>query len=522
MRHLKWLVIIVICVLCTPALAVQYFNMTPGVTPISQDIYALHMTIFWICVVIGGLVFIVLIYAMIKHRKSIGHKPAKFHTNTTIEIIWTVIPFTILILMAIPATIVLIRMSDDSKADINIKITGYQWKWKYEYLDYGISFFSVLSTPRAQIENKQKKGKWYLLEVDKPLVLPIHKKIRFLVTSNDVIHSWWVPALGIKRDAIPGFIHESWARIEKPGTYRGQCAELCGINHAYMPVVVIAKTQADFKKWLSEQRQEETAQKDMPLKTLTKAELMTQGEKTYNTYCAVCHKADGKGQPPAFPALQGGKISTGPVQGHIDIVLHGVTGTSMQAFKDQLTPEQIAAVVTYERNQWGNDDKQKYGQYAGGIVQPSDVVGKKGKTSSESTATKPESTEKKPESPQTKTQPLKSETKENLMQEGEKIYNSRCLVCHKTNGEGQPPIFPALKGGKITTGPVQKHIDIVINGVPGTTMVAFKNQLSPREIAAVITYERNKWGNDDKAKYGQDAGGLVQPADIANKEKSND
>ena len=193
------------------------FNMTPGVTPISHDIYNLHMTIFWICVAIGVVVFSVMIYSLIKHRRSTGHKPAKFHSSLKIEVLWAVVPFLILVAMAVPATLVMVRMDDDSKADINIKIVGYQWKWKYEYLDQGISFFSTLSTPKDQLENKAKKGKWYLLEVDKPLVVPIHKKIRFLVTSNDVIHSWWVPALGVKRDAIPGFIHEAWARIEKPG-----------------------------------------------------------------------------------------------------------------------------------------------------------------------------------------------------------------------------------------------------------------------------------------------------------------
>lgn len=237
----------------TLAFADYQLNMPRGVTPISHDIYNLHMTIFWICVAIGIVVFGVMIYSMIKHRKSLGHTPATFHGSTKIELIWTIIPFLILIVMAVPATIVLIRMDDDKKPDINIKITGYQWRWQYEYLDYGISFFSNLATPIAQTQNQQAKNPWYLLEVDHPLILPVHKKVRFLVTSNDVIHAWWVPDLGIKRDAIPGFIHEAWARIDTPGTYRGQCAELCGLNHAYMPIVVIAVPEDQFNQWVAQQ-----------------------------------------------------------------------------------------------------------------------------------------------------------------------------------------------------------------------------------------------------------------------------
>ncbi len=358
----------ILTVFITPVLAADQplkFNMSPGVTPVSRDIYDLHMTIFGLCVVIGALVFGVLIYALIKHRKSVGHKSVDFHGSVLVEIIWTIIPFLILIVMAVPATMVLIRMNDDSKADINIKIVGYQWKWKYEYLDSGISYFSNLSTPPDQLANKAKKNKWYLLEVDKPLVLPIHKKIRFLVTSSDVIHSWWVPELGIKRDAIPGFVHEAWARIEKPGVYRGQCAELCGLRHGFMPIVVVAKTEAAYAKWVAEHTKPKAAKTAGPAKPLTEAQLMTEGEKVYATHCSACHKAGGEGMPPAFPALKGGKIVLGPKQGHIDIVLDGKSGTAMQAFKEQLNDEQIAAVITYERNSWGNKS---------GVVQPAEVA----------------------------------------------------------------------------------------------------------------------------------------------------
>lgn len=344
--------------------AASHYNMPVGVTPISHDIYDLHMTIFWICVAIAVVVFGVMIYSLVKHRKSRGHKAASFHSSTKVELIWATIPFVILIVMAIPATKVLIRMDDDAKADINIKVTGYQWKWKYDYLDEGISFFSNMSTPQDQISGSAPRGQWYLLEVDKPLVVPIHKKIRFLVTSNDVIHSWWVPDLGVKRDGIPGFIHESWAKIDKPGTYRGQCAELCGINHAFMPIVVVAKTEEDYEKWLQAQKTGVTQQAAIP-ETMTKEELMTEGKKVYATYCAACHKPNGEGMPPAFPALKGGKITTGPAAGHISIVLDGKTGTAMQAFGPQLNDAQLAAVITYERKSWGN---------SASIVQPKDVA----------------------------------------------------------------------------------------------------------------------------------------------------
>lgn len=375
------------------AMALPTMNMTPGVTPISQDIYDLHMTIFWICVAIGVVVFSVMFYTLLRHRKSLGYKPATFHENFKIEILWAVVPLLILIVMAVPATKTLIRMADDTEADVNIKVTGYQWKWKYEYLDNGISYFSNLSTPYDQLQNYAPKNPNYLLEVDKPLVIPIHKKIRFLVTSNDVIHSWWVPALGIKRDAIPGFIHEAWARVEKPGIYRGQCAELCGLNHGYMPIVVQAVTEEDYQKWLKANAPKNgatamrlpsknnlasasaatliSANSSEPLRTMTKAELLQKGEHVYLSHCAMCHKLNGVGMPPAFPALKGSKIAIGPVAEHINIVLNGKKGTAMQAFGQQLSDSDIAAVISYERNAWGNSSA---GNQAGGLVQPADVA----------------------------------------------------------------------------------------------------------------------------------------------------
>jgi cytochrome c oxidase subunit 2 len=339
-------------------------NMHRGVTPLSHDMYDLHMLVMWVCILIGIGVFGVLIFSLIKYRKSKGAVAANFHHNTKVEIIWTLIPCVILILLAIPATKTLIRMDDTEDADVTIKITGHQWKWQYQYLDQGISYFSNISTPEAQRVNKEKKGEWYLLEVDKPLVLPIHKKIRFLVTSGDVIHSWWVPDFGVKRDAIPGFIHEEWAKIEKPGTYRGQCAELCGINHGYMPIVVKAVTQADFDKWV--QTAEKVEPPNQPLPVYTMEQLMSKGKALYNTNCSACHQVNGTGMPPTFPALKGSSVAVGhPVSRHIELVLHGVPGTAMQAFEKQLNDKELAAIITYERNAFGN--------VTGDMVQPQDI-----------------------------------------------------------------------------------------------------------------------------------------------------
>ncbi len=345
-------------------------NMYRGVTPISRDMYDLHMVAIWVCAVIGVVVFGVMFYSLIYHRKSRGHKPAQFHENLKLEIVWTIIPFLILVGLAVPATKVLINMDDSADSDITIKVVGYQWRWQYQYLDQGISYFSVLSTPYAQIHNQQPKGEWYLLEVDKPLVVPINKKIRFLVTSNDVVHSWWVPELGVKRDAIPGFMHEAWARIEKPGTYRGQCTELCGINHGFMPIVVEAVSQADFDRWVAAQPKVgqpelNTAQSMQP--NLIRTELMKLGRDKYETNCAPCHQSNGLGIPPMYPALKGSSVAVGnPISRHIDIILNGIPGSAMQAYADQLSDTEIAAIVTYERNAWENNTNDE--------VQPSDVA----------------------------------------------------------------------------------------------------------------------------------------------------
>lgn len=349
----------------TQARADWELNMPVGVTEISRNVHDLHMLIFWICVVIGIGVFGVMFYSVFKHRKAAGHQAAQFHESTTVEVVWTIIPFLILIGMAVPATKTLIAMEDTSGADLTVKITGYQWKWKYDYLDEGIGFFSNLATPRAQIEDRAEKGEHYLLEVDEPLVLPVGKKVRFLVTANDVIHAWWVPQLAVKKDAIPGFINEVWTRIDEPGVYRGQCAELCGKDHGFMPIVVVAKDEQAWKAWLDERKAAQEAERMASDREWSKEELLARGEKVYNTNCAACHQANGQGLPGVFPAIAGSPVATGPLEGHLDVVLHGRPGTAMQAFGPQLSDLDLAAVITYQRNAFGND--------TGDVVQPKDV-----------------------------------------------------------------------------------------------------------------------------------------------------
>ena len=341
-------------------------NMAPGATQVSNAVFDLHMIIFWICVVIGIVVFGAMFWSMIVHRRSTGQTAAHFHENTTVEILWTLVPLLILVAMAIPATKTLIEMYDNTESDLDIQITGYQWKWHYKHLGQDVEFFSNLATTTEQIHNRDDKGEHYLLEVDQPLVLPVGEKVRFLVTGADVIHSWWVPAFAVKRDAIPGFMNEAWTRIEKPGIYRGQCTELCGKDHGFMPIVVEAKSKADFDTWLAGRKEESAKLKELTSKEWTLEELVARGDKVYHTACVACHQAEGQGLPPLFPALKGSKTATGPKEEHLKTVFNGRPGTAMAAFGKQLSEVDIAAVVTYERHAWGNN--------TGDMVTPSDVL----------------------------------------------------------------------------------------------------------------------------------------------------
>ncbi|MBB65952.1 cytochrome c oxidase subunit II [Alteromonas stellipolaris] len=344
-------------------------NLRRGATDISGQVYDLHMLMFFICIAIAVAVFGVMFASMYLHRKSRGAKPAHFHENVKVEIAWTVVPFIILILMAIPAAKTLIAMEDTSEPDLTVVVTGSQWKWHYRYMDRDVEFYSLMATQREQIENKFEKGANYLLEVDRPLVIPTGQKVRFLITSDDVIHSWWVPDFAVKKDANPGFINESWAKVNEPGVYRGQCAELCGKDHGFMPVVVIAKEPAEFDAWINEQeeaaRQAKEEEQRLLSMNMSMDELMDEGKRVYNATCAACHMPNGEGLPGVFPALKGSEMVLEDQTAHIDIVLNGKTGTAMQAFGKMLSLKDIAAVVTYERNAWGNN--------TGDMVQAKDV-----------------------------------------------------------------------------------------------------------------------------------------------------
>jgi cytochrome c oxidase subunit 2 len=349
------------------ALANQY-NLQEPQSIIAREIYDLHTLIMWIIVVIFVIVFGAMTYAIVMHRKSVGHKAEQFHENTTVEIVWTIIPFFILIGMAWPATKTIIAMKDTSGADITIKATGYQWKWGYDYLQEGISFYSSLATPREQIENKAPKGEHYLVEVDNPVVVPVGKKVRIITTANDVIHAWWVPALGIKQDAIPGFVRDTWFKADKPGTYRGQCAELCGKDHGFMPIVVEAVEPEKYAAWVAGQKKVMASVAAASTKAWTADELKAHGAKIYEGNCVACHQKTGMGVPGTFPALSGSKIVNGPKEGQIHALLNGIVKdgkpTAMVSFK-HLSDADLAAVITYTRNNWKNK--------VGDAVMPADV-----------------------------------------------------------------------------------------------------------------------------------------------------
>lgn len=356
-------------------------NLPQGVTSLSERVYSLHMLVTWIVFIIGVLVFAGVLYSVWKFRKSAGAVPAQWHHSTAVEIAWTVVPFLILLAIAVPATQAMIDMEDTSEHDMTIKITGYQWMWEYEYIGEGISFFSRLNADsnRARQRNPEIRPQDvdnYLLDVDQPLVVPVNTRIRFLITANDVIHGWWVPELGWKKDAIPGFINETWADITEPGIYRGQCTELCGRDHAFMPVVVVAMAQDEYENWVAEQTAESdnglAADVDSPqvqgpaeLTEMDKDELLTVGERVYNQQCVACHQAEGQGMA-SFPALAGNDFVLDR-EAFMDTVMHGRSGTAMQPFEGRLDDEQLAGVLTYVRNSWGNDED------GGDVFQPAEI-----------------------------------------------------------------------------------------------------------------------------------------------------
>ena len=345
------------------------YNMPVGVTEVSEEIFDLHMLIMWICVWIGVVVFGIMFWSLWKYRKSSGAIAAKFDDHYWLEIAWTIAATVILVGMAIPSTSVMIKAYDDTEGDINIMVTGYQWKWQYKYLEDGVSFFSNLATSQEEIDNALPKGEFYLSEVDEPLVIPINKRIRFLITGNDVIHSWWVPDFAVKQDAVPGFINTAWTNVPKPGIYRGACTELCGLKHAFMPVVVRAVEQEEYEAWIVEKIALAEAEKLLTEKIWTKAELVERGQGVYLKNCVACHQANGQGLPPVFPSLEGSQIVMRDKARNIEILMEGVQGAAMQAFSKQLSEVDIASVITYTRDSWSNG---KNGD--GEIVVPKDIV----------------------------------------------------------------------------------------------------------------------------------------------------
>jgi cytochrome c oxidase subunit 2 len=357
--------------LAAPGYTGNEINMTRGVTAQSMISYKLHMIILWICVVIGVIVFSAMFYSIVAHRKSKGYEASQFTHSTKAEIVWTIIPVLILIVMAVPATTALVHMEVAPETEMTVKITGFQWRWKYQYMEDEISFISSLhldsnAARRLASGTNPESVENYLLEVDNPLVLPANTKIKFLITADDVIHSWWVPALGWKRDAVPGFINEAWTEILEPGVFRGQCAELCGKDHGFMPIVLNVLPKDEYQAWAEQQRERMAHQDEETRRLWTRDELMATGENVYAAQCSTCHQADGQGLAPAFPALAGSAVTQGPVEDHIQVVLNGREGTAMQAWGNMLSDSDIAAALTYTRNAFGNE--------TGDVVQPQTIT----------------------------------------------------------------------------------------------------------------------------------------------------
>jgi cytochrome c oxidase subunit 2 len=483
-------------------------NLMKGVTKVSNDIYDLHMLILWICVFIGIGVFGVMFYSIYYHRKSRGHEAAQFHENTTVEIIWTIIPTLILIGMAIPATKTMLELDQVQDSQMSIKVTGWQWKWEYEYLDTdkdpkdNLHFFSSLdeaSNKARQVGSgiDPRSVPHYLLNVDHPLVVPVKTKIRFLFTAKDVIHSWWVPDLGWKKDANPGFVNEAWTSVDNAGTYRGQCTELCGKDHAFMPIVVIAMEQADYDKWLKVELKKQ--HEDKNFEDQTHELLVAEGAKVYEKNCASCHLADGKGVAGAFPAMTGSKVVIGDINAQTELVLNGKG--MMPAFGAMLKADELAQVITYTRNALGNK--------VGDEIQPkavAEMLPKKAaaKTEEAKVEDKSEKAVEKSEKVVEKTKAHADLTLADLSAQGKVVYEKNCSSCHGADGAGLPGVFPAVTGSKVVTGDIKAQVELMMSGKG--MMPAFGSMLSATDFAAVVTYTRNDLGNK--------VGDMLQPSAV--------
>lgn len=463
-------------------------NLMKGVTKISNDIHDLHMLILWICVFIGIGVFATMFYSIYHHRKSKGHKAEQFHENTTIEIIWTIIPTLILISMAIPATKTMLELDDVQDSDMSIKVTGKQWFWEYDYLDSGIHIISRLdeaSNKARQVGSgiDPRSVPDYLLNVDHPLVIPAKKKIRFVFTGADVIHSWWVPALGWKKDANPGFINEAWTMVDEPGTYRGQCTELCGKDHGFMPIVVVAMNQPDYDAWVKQT--EDEAKKGPDLSDQSRDQLIAKGAGVYEKNCATCHLPSGEGVPGAFPALTGSAVVNGDINAQVHLVMNGKN--AMPAFGNVLKADELAQVITYTRNALGNK--------VGDEIQARDI-----QASSPASASAPSGA-----APQASSAAGVNLSKDELIAKGKAVYQSNCASCHQAEGQGMPPTFPALTGSSVISGDIRTQAKFIMDGKG--MMPAFGNTLDSTELAAVVTFTRNALGNS--------LNDAIQPSGIA-------
>jgi cytochrome c oxidase subunit II len=527
-------------------------NLTEGHTQVSHDVYDLHMLILWICVFVGIGVFGTMFYSIYHHRKSKGHVAEQFHENTTVEIIWTIIPALILLAMAIPATKTMMEMDDVKESDMTIKVTGWQWKWEYEYLGNDIHFFSSLdhaSNMARQLDSNTdpRSVSHYLLRVDEPLVIPVNKKIRFVFTAADVLHSWWVPDLGWKKDAIPGFINEAWASVDEPGIYRGQCTELCGRDHAFMPVVVIAMEQADYDAWATQKHEQECKAKGSA--DMSHDDLVAKGAEIYEKNCSTCHMPDGGGIAGAFPALRGSAVVNGDINAQATLILNGKN--AMPAFGKQLSATELASVITFTRNALGNakgDEIQPKAIKAklpksdddddNCVTKPAKVtvdnLGKEeaakadeskaeavAKTDADETKITANS-DKKPATTATTNQSdnkakvsgsdkLAEKTLDELVAQGESVYEKNCQSCHQPEGVGMPPAFPALKGSAVVTGSIDAQIKIMLKGKG--MMPAFGGTLSAGDFASVLAFTRNKLGNS--------TGDFKQPSEIEALQSAN-
>jgi cytochrome c oxidase subunit II len=514
-------------------------NLTQGHTQISNAVYDLHMLILWICVLVGIGVFGTMFYSIYHHRKSKGHVAEQFHENTFVEFIWTIIPAVILVAMAIPATKTMMEMDDVQASDMTIKVTGWQWKWEYEYLGQDLRFFSKLNeeSNRARQLGSMTDANdvaHYLLSVDEPLVIPVNKKIRFVFTAADVLHSWWVPDLGWKKDAIPGFINEAWASVDDPGIYRGQCTELCGKDHAFMPVVVVAMEQEDYDAWAKAKA--EASKKGASLADESHDQLVKNGAEVYAKNCATCHMPDGAGIPGAFPALKGSVVVNGDIKAQAKLVLNG--RNAMPAFGKQLKAAELAEAITFTRNALGNSkgdeiQPKEINALLGGVAAVSvdaeaskakDKAGAVEKPNAEEkiaeSAGKPKASAKQGDEvenvqfaqdkfyPQkiftdkpsaaaagAKTKGATSSAKAEmslaeLVKIGESVYEHNCQSCHQKDGVGMPPVFPALKGSPVVTGDIDAQVQLMLKGK--AVMPAFGNTLKPVDFAAVLAFTRNK------------------------------